>query len=70
MKKRKERKFVPIEAPVILGKKIDPDLMPTMCAHALKDPERLEHQVKGIMKAQGFKDVGSVLAIIESDLGH
>ncbi|MBU2529062.1 hypothetical protein KKF70_06740 [bacterium] len=53
---------------IILGVAIDPISMPRLYRRAAKDPGWVEMQVKGMMKAQGFKRPGMPMAILDSDL--
>lgn len=53
---------------IILGEVIDPINSPRLYRAAAKDPGWVEAAVLGMMKAQGFKEPGMPMAILDSDL--
>jgi len=63
MKKQKTKPDI-----VILGEVIRFSREPRLYKVAAKNPEWVEKTVKGMMKAQGFKDPGIPMAILDSDL--
>lgn len=53
----------------VCGETINNIDMPGMYRLAMANKAALEETIKSIMQRQGFKKVGAVLAMLESDLG-
>ncbi|MBA3066005.1 hypothetical protein KJ633_05330 [bacterium] len=68
MKKKTKEPRAEQKPIIILGEAIDPISMPRLYRRAVTDPGWVEMQVKGMMKAQGFKKPGMPMAILDSDL--
>ncbi|MDD5688518.1 MAG: hypothetical protein PHE88_11885 [Elusimicrobia bacterium] len=59
---KKEKKVI------ILGEEIKKEDMPKLYEWGRTNPDTLERNIKGMMEKQGFKNPGSAMAILESDL--
>lgn len=57
------------EVTSVMGEEIDKAIMPEMYRLATTNKAALEETIKSIMAKQGYKKVGAVLAMLESDLG-
>lgn len=57
------------EEVIVLGEVIKKSVMPEIFRLATANRAELEKTVKSVMAAQGFKKPGSVMAMLESDLG-
>lgn len=57
------------ETITVMGEVINKSDMPEMFRLATANKAALEKTVRGIMEKQGYKKVGAVLAMLESDLG-
>ena len=57
------------EVTTVMGEEIDKAIMPEMYRLATANKAALEETIKSIMVKQGYKKVGAVLAMLESDLG-
>jgi len=56
---------------IILGKEINKKVMPKMYEWGRTNPDTLERNIKSMIEKEGWKipdDVGSMMAILESDL--
>lgn len=63
------RKPVADETIIVMGEVIRKSIMPHIFGLATANMAELEKTVRGVMAAQGFKKPGSVMAMLESDLG-
>ena len=54
---------------IVLGEVVKRSVMPEIFRLATANKAQLEKTVRGVMAAQGFKKPGSVMAMLESDLG-
>ncbi|HAH32949.1 MAG TPA: hypothetical protein DCL44_11620 [Elusimicrobia bacterium] len=53
---------------IILGVKVEKANMPEMYRLAKANPQNLKLILEGVMAKRGFKNPGSALALLESDL--
>ncbi len=65
MKDKKEKE----EIIIFMGEEVKKSDFPNIYRMAKANPASLEKTIKSMMKKQGFSNPGSVMVILESDLG-